>query len=484
MIASECSPVAKAGGLGDMVSGLSREISSRGHRVEIVLPKYGAMRYQDIDGLRVEYEDLWVPWLGGAIRCTVFTGDVHGQRCVFVEPHSADNFFIRPQPYGYHDDADRFAFFSKAALEFLLQSGRRPEVIHCHDWQTGLVPVLLREQYQNGLSGQRTCYTVHNFGHQGVTDDHVLWTTQLRRPEYFGHTDRLGDGAPGALNLLRGGIVYSDFVTTVSPNHAHEVRFTDLGNGLGHTLYLHRDKFRGVLNGVDHRAWNPETDPMIPAPYTASDLSGKEIARKALRERFMLRESDGPIVAYLGRLDQQKGMHLVHHALFYSLANGGQFVLLGDMSHHQGISDHFWHLKHHLNDNPDCHLEIGYVEELAHLVYAGADMLVVPSLFEPCGLAPMTALRYGTVPIVRATGGMVDTVHDRNYSDRPLRERNGFVFRDLDNQAIESALSRALRLWQLSPSGFRRLAANAMRSDYSWRKPADEYLEIYRTILG
>lgn len=482
MISSECSPVAKAGGLGDMVNGLAREIEIRGNAVEIILPKYGNMRYQDIWGLRVVYDNLWVPWFGGAIHCTVWFGFVYGRKCYFVEPHSADNYFVRDRPYGYHDDVDRFAFFSKAALEFLLQANKRPDVIHCHDWQTGLVPVLLHEQFQPGLSGQRVCYTVHNFGHQGVTDDHVLWATQLGRPEHFRHPDRLGDGGWYGVNLLRGGVVYADFVTTVSPRHADEVRYTEHGNGFGHTLYQHRHKFRGVLNGVDYDTWNPEIDPVIPERYSAEELAGKQVARHALRDRFWLRAADGPVVAYLGRLDQQKGMHLVHHAIFYTLARGGQFVLLGDTSQHTGINEHFWHLKRYLNDNPDCHLEIGYAEELAHLVYAGADILVVPSLFEPCGLAPMTALRYGTVPVVRATGGMVDTVFDRDYSDREPEERNGYLFQHTDNQAIESALGRALGLWFGARPEFHRLAANAMRSDYSWRLPGAAYLDIYQRI--
>jgi len=175
-------------------------------------------------------------------------------------------------------------------------------------------------------------------------------------------------------------------------------------------------------------------------------------------------------------------MHLVHHALFHTLAQGGQFVLLGDTPHDDGISSHFRHLKSDLNDNPDCHLEIGYREELAHLVFAGADLLIVPSMFEPCGLAPLIAMRYGTVPVVRATGGMIDTVFDLDHSGHPRAERNGFVFHHTDNQAIESALSRALRLWSADPGEFRRLAMVCMQTDYSWARPGREYLDIYHHI--
>ena len=227
---------------------------------------------------------------------------------------------------------------------------------------------------------------------------------------------------------------------------------------------------------------NPEIDPLIPARYSAESLDRKYENKERLRERFWLRKAWSPIVAYVGRLDEQKGMHLVHHALFYALASGAQFVLLGDGFHHDGINSHFWHLKHYLNDNPDCHLEIGYNEELAHLVYAGADLLVVPSMFEPCGLAPMTGMRYGTVPVVRAVGGMVDTVFDRDYSARPPWERNGYVFHQADNPGIESALHRALGLWSGYPAEFRQLMVNAMRADYSWARPGQDYLNIYEYI--
>jgi len=483
MVAAECAPVAKTGGLGDVVFGLSRELEIRGHAVEIVVPKYDCLRYDEIWGLAPTHSDLWVPWDGGAVQCTVWFGYAHGRKCFFIEPHATANFFGRGRLYGFADDAERFAFFSKAALEFLLHSGKRPDVIHCHDWQTGLVPVLLYEQYRDAMPDQRVCYTIHNFRHQGVSGPQPLLGAQLGRLEHFLHADRLGDDTSfRAVNLMKGGVVYSNFVTTVSPNHAGEARHGDSGFGLGSTLGVHHGKFGGVLNGVDYDVWNPEIDPFLPARYSAWDVHRKYQNKEALRERFWLRKNWGPVVAYVGRLDEQKGMHLVHHALFYALAHGAQFVLLGDALHHNGISSDFWHLKHCLNDNPDCHLEIGYREDLAHLVYAGADLLVVPSQFEPCGLAPITAMRYGTVPVVRAVGGMVDTVFDRDYSARPPDERNGYVFHQSDNLAIESALRRALGLWFSYPGEFRQLMVNAMRADYSWARPGQDYLNIYEHI--
>jgi starch synthase len=484
MISAECAPAAKAGGLGDAVYGLSRELEIRGNAVEIVVPKYANMRYDHIWDLHPVYDNLWVPWYGEAVHCTVWFGFVYGRKCFFIDPHMGVDFFGRDRLYGYDDDTERFALFAKASLEFLLKAGKRPDVIHCHDWQTALVPVLLYEQYREEMGFQRVCYTIHNFRHQGVSGPEPLWATQLGRPDHFLDQDRLGDDTfSHAMNAMKGGVVYSNFVTTVSPNHALEARYGDGGFGLGRALWVHQDKFGGILNGVDYYAWNPEIDPFIPARYSVCDLDAKYQNKEALRERFWLRKTWSPIVAYIGRLDEQKGMHLVHHALFYTLERGGQFVMLTDNNgHHNGVSEHFWHLKQYLNDNPDCHLEIGYQDELAHLIYAGADLLVVPSMFEPCGLAPMTAMRYGTIPVVRAVGGMADTVSDRDYSWCPPLERNGYLFHQADNQGIESALNRALGLWFGYPDEFRELMANAMRTDYSWAQPGQYYLNIYEHI--
>jgi starch synthase len=485
MVAPECAPAAKAGGLGDVVSGLSGELQIRGNHVEIILPKYANMRYGDISRLAPAYHDLRVPWYDGTVTCTVWSGNAGGRDCFFIEPLSAD-FFRRPRMYGYPDDAQRFAFFSTAAVEFLVKTGKRPDIVHCHDWQTGLVPVLLREQpaAAAALPDQKTCYTIHNFRHQGTSDEWVLWGTHLGRVDYFLDADRLGDDfRHRGLNPMKGGIVYADAVTTVSPNHADEALYGDGGFGLSRTLKEHQAKFRGVLNGVDYDAWNPANDPFLPVHYSAATIGRKQHAKEALRQRFWLRRTPGPLVAYVGRLDDQKGMHLVHHALFHTLARGGQFVLIGDSHYHDGINAHFRHLKGYLNDNPDCHLELGYQEELAHLVYAGADLLVVPSMFEPCGLAPLIGMRYGTVPVVRATGGMIDTVFDVDHSRHPRAERNGFVFHHTDNQAIESALNRALRLVSAKPREFRELSATCMRADYSWTGPGAEYLDIYATIM-
>jgi starch synthase len=377
----------------------------------------------------------------------------------------------------------RFAFFSRAALEFLFKTDRRPDVIHCHDWQTGLVPVLLFEIYKYiGMDRQRVCYTIHNFKHQGICGENILWLTGLNRRDYYFHYDRLRDNFnPGAINMMKGGIVYSNFVTTVSPQHAWEARYTDQGFGLGHTLQTHEVKFGGILNGVDYDEWNPEIDGRIAARYGPDTLDAKYANKDALRDRFWLRKDFKPIVAFVGRLDPQKGVHLIKHALYYSLALGAQFVLLGT-SPEPGINADFWRLKEQFNDDPDCHLELGFNEELSHLIYAGADLFVVPSLFEPCGLTQMISLKYGTVPVVRAVGGLVNTVFDKDHSDKPLDERNGFVFHQSDTLAIESALYRAIGLWYSYPDDFRALMLNGMRYDFSWNWPGHHYCQVYEMI--
>jgi starch synthase len=442
------------------------------------------MRYDHIWGIHEAYRDLFVPWFGGAIHCSVYCGWVHGRVCFFIKPHSSDNFFDRGHYYGAIDDHMRFAFFSKAALEFLLKANKRPDIIHCHDWQTGLVPVMLSEMYRwHGMWNQRVCYTIHNFKHQGIAGADVLWATGLNNEPHYFHYDRLLDNFnPFALNFMKGGIVYSNYVNTVSPHHAWEARYGQFGYGLGHTLEIHNHKFGGILNGIDYEIWNPDIDRYLPYHYNAEDNEGKERNKKILRNRLLLSDEDKPIVAYIGRLDDQKGVHLVHHSMYYSLGRGAQFVLLGAATE-PSINSWFWHEKQHLNDNPNCHIELGFNEELAHLIYAGADMIVVPSNYEPCGLTQIIGLKYGTVPIVRGVGGLLNTVFDYDYdTDHQPEERNGFVFFESDNYALESAMGRAFDLWYQSPEKFQELSVRGMKCDYSWKHPGEQYVGVYDYI--
>jgi starch synthase len=482
-VSPEMAPVAKVGGLADVVFGLTGELSIRGNHTEVILPKYDNLRYDHIYELHEVYKDLWVPWYEGAIHCTIFFGFVHGRKCFFIEPHSGDNFFNRGSVYGFADDIMRFAFFSRAAIEFMWKAGKHPDIIHCHDWQTALVPVLLYEIYQKmGMSHPRACLTIHNFKHQGVTGMELLRATGLHDPDRYFDYNRLRDNHhPNALNLLKGGIVYSNFITTVSPHYAMETKDQGQGFGLEPTLHTHHMKYGGVLNGIDYNVWNPEVDHLLPAQYGVDNIENKYENKRALRHRLMLADNEKPIVAFIGRLDPQKGLDLVRHAIFKSLEQGAQFVLLGSSPDH-AINADFWNLKHMLNDSPDCHLEIGYNEELSHLIYAGADIMLVPSQFEPCGLTQLISLRYGTIPVVRSVGGLADTVFDKDHSHRELHERNGYVFETYDQAGLDSALIRAISCYYQYPEHFRDLMRNAMRTDYSWNHPGQDYMNIYDFI--
>lgn len=481
MVSSECAPAAKVGGLADVVHGLARELILRGHAVEAVLPMYDCMRYDQIAGLEKIYADLWVPYYDHHLRTDVFSGRVGGVPCLFIKPYSKDNFFDRGLYYGHADDVARFAFFSRATLEFFYKTGRQPDIIHCHDWQTGLLPVMLYEIYQPlGLERPRVCYTLHNVHHQGITGHHTL--NQAGLGAHLMEPAKLGDDVyPDAVNLMKGGIVYANFTTTVSPRYAEEIQHTELGHGLQPTLNAHATKFGGVLNGIDYGSWSPEVDRHIPHNYSGADISGKFADKKALRERLLLQDRFKPIVAVVSRLDPQKGVNLISHAIFFALANNAQFVLLGSGSE-PAINQHFQELKAQLNDNPDCHLEIGYDEELAHLIYAGADMLLIPSAFEPCGLTQIIAMKYGAVPVARATGGLADTVFDANHAPVPYAERTGYTFEHFDTAGLESALGRALGLWHKYPRYFHELRLNGMRKDYSWGRSGQDYINIYDHI--
>jgi starch synthase len=482
MVAPECAPAAKVGGLGDVVHGLARELSIRGHAVEVILPKYDCMRYDRIHGFVMAYSNLWVPFFDQWLHCDVYFGFVDGVKCFFIDPHSPHNFFNRRTFYGQGDDVSRFAFFSRAALEFMLKSNKHPEIIHCHDWQTGLVPPLLYEIYQGlGMTRPRVCYTLHNLGHQGLNGEHILRQVGLNAHRVMTYDRLLDDHRLGAVNLMKGGVVYANFVTTVSPTYAREIRTTHLGMGLQRTLGVHQQKFGGVLNGLDYNAWNPAVDGHIAKKYWGETVQDKYANKEALRQRLWLRHEFKPLVAFVGRLDHQKGVHLVFNAVPWCLHNGCQFVLLGS-SPHGHVNEAFWHLKRQFNDHPDCHLEIGYDEELSHLIYAGADLILVPSEYEPCGLTQIIGLKYGTVPVVRNTGGLADTVFDADYAHRPYHERSGYVFNDYNWPGLESALRRAIGLWNHYPHYFRELMVNGMRYDFSWNHPGQDYLNIYNYI--
>jgi starch synthase len=482
MVGAECAPLAKVGGLGDVIHGLSRELARQGNKVEVILPKYDCLRLDPIEDLQKACDGFSVSFFGERLPCTVECGYVDGIRCFLIDPQSDHEFFHRGVVYGEVDDPGRFAFFCCAVLEFLLRTGRQPDIIHCHDWHTGLLPVLFWEKYEaRGLTHPRICHTLHNLAYQGIAGDYVLRSVGLD-PTRLMTPDRLLDGSnPQAANLLKGAIVYSSFVTTVSLRHVWEILSTDQGMGLQETLNTYRHKLRGVINGLDEEIWNPRTDPHIVQNYGPESLPGKARNKLALRQRMGLEHTAKPLVSIVSRLERQKGVEMMRHAILYSLESGCQMVLLGRATE-PWIDELFQEIKRRTDGSADCHLELVYDEELSHQIHAAADIMVIPSVYEPCGLTQMSAMKYGVVPVVHRVGGLADTVFDANYSDKVFEEVNGFLFDDLTVEGLEHALGRAIRLWFKYPQYFRQLRLNGMHSDYSWAGPARQYLDIFEGI--
>ena len=482
MVSAECAPLAKVGGLGDFVQGLSRELARRGHRVEVFLPYYDCLRLDGNAAPRLMASGLSVRFDGELLVVDLYGLEDAAVQLLLLAPQAGWQPFERGRIYGEADDAERFALFCRAVLEVLCQRGEQPDILHCHDWQTGLLPVLLFEEYVGrGLAQTRVCYSLHNLGHQGWTDGGLLTKIGLDR-QRLGTADRLADaGNPDGINLMQGGIIFANFVTTVSPRYAWEVCHTDQGMGLQGLLQRHQDKFLGVLNGIDDQVWNPAADPLISVPFDVDDLPSKAGNQAALRRRLGLADVYRPIVAVISRLDAQKGVELILHGVRHALALGCQVVLLGSAAD-PALDARFRALAAELADDANAHLELGFDEALAHQIYAAADLMLVPSVYEPCGLTQLIAMRYGCVPVVRRVGGLADTVFDANHSDRAFDERNGLVFDDLSWAGLDSALDRAVGLWRDYPDYFRQLRLNGMRADHSWRRPAERYLEVYGHI--
>ena len=483
MVTPEVAPCAKVGGLGDVILGLGRELMKRGHGVEVICPMYSAMRYDQIYDLHEEYGELWSPHYDEWRAEKVYQGKVEGGLQVnFI---TGGTYTERPNIYGYDDDLQRFTYFSRQALEFMYKTNRRPDIIHCHDWATGLVPAILWDVYEKlGWNNSRCVYTIHNNECQGLCGfgDKLLGMVGLDVREYL-RPDRMQDDThKNCINMMKSGIVYSNFVTTVSPTYAGELKSASGGRGLQTTIAKNSAKVGGVLNGIDYDSWNPATDPKLAARYGAGDDFFEKYKNKtALREWLGMWDAWRPIISVVTRLTHQKGLDLIKHAIFSAIKLQAQFVLLGSAPDPK-VNDEFLRLQHDLRDNRDINLYIGYHEDLSHLIYAGSDMFLVPSLYEPCGLTQMISLRYGTVPIVRETGGLVDTVFDLDNSGLGLNDANGFTFRDANAASLDYGLERAVRLWYDNPEAFNRLARNGMRYDYSWRHPAEHYENIYNYI--
>lgn len=491
-IASELAPIAKVGGLADVLLGLCRELSWKSHDVDIIIPKYDCMDSDDVRDLSVFDCDSISYYEGEWYKNTIWIGWVENLKVYFIEPHHPRHFFERGCYYGCDDDTERYLYFARAAIDFLQKNHIQPDVIHLHDWQTAIISVLYKDVFNAlGYTKPKTVFTIHNLEYQGKCLPSDLDKIGLNGPSYL-TPDKMQDPImPQDLNLLKGGIVYSDYVTTVSPNYAWEIKTPEGGRGLDPILVKYQDKFCGILNGIDYSYWNPEVDRYLPTHFSSREspadkrdrntLDKKAYIKKLLRERLLLAEAHRPIVGCITRLVPQKGIDLIKHTLLHIVEKGGQFILLGT-SPISSINEEFHRLKHQFMDHPHISITLHHQEELAHMIFAGSDMFIVPSIFEPCGLTQLIAMKYGTVPIVRKTGGLADTVFDVDYSGLEFEETNGYTFDFPDAIGIDSALDRAIRCWYDNPDRWRKIMLNCMNMDFSWNKSSDLYLDIYKKV--
>lgn len=492
-IGSELAPLAKVGGLADVLLGLSREQSWKGHDVDIIIPKYDCLDSYEIRDMVVDVLDLPSFYEGAWHHNTIWVGWVENLKVYFVEPHHPRQFFNRGCFYGCDDDIERFLYFCRTAIEFLYKRQIQPDIIHLHEWHTSAIAPLYYDMYKPlGFDRSKIVQTIHNIDYQGKCAPANLDAIGLDGTALL-TKDKLQDNInPKLINLLKGGIVYADFVTTVSPSYAQEVKKPQEGRGLDTTLIKYENKFAGILNGIDYSYWNPEVDRYLPAHFSSREmpankndhntLDKKGFLKRMLRERLYLGEEHKPIIGCVTRLVPQKGLEMIKYALKYSLTRNGQFVFLGS-GPIPSINNEFHVLKAHYSDHPDVSITLHHQEELAHQIFAGADIIIAPSLFEPCGLTQMIALKYGSIPVVRRTGGLADTIFDVDNSGKPFDETNGFTFDPPTNAGIESALARAIDYWYKSPDKWRQLIINGMHIDFSWNHPADKYLNIYKSIL-
>ncbi|MGA0133424.1 MAG: glycogen synthase [Opitutales bacterium] len=470
-ITPELAPWSKAGGLGDATAALAKAQGALGHDVKAVTPLYGSVPGRE--GMRVAIPSLAVG-VGGPEEkagCRVLSLQASpGFEAWFIEHH--DYYGAREIYPARPDFAERAAFYARAALDACLDSGWTPDVIHCHDWTAGLVPPLLNTVLkQTALGAAATAISVHNLQHQGVAHRGIM--------DFLGLPGRLWQASEleclGGVNFLKGGILHAGRVITVSPTYAREILTPEFGYGLHEVVRRRESALEGILNGVDADEWNPRTDPLLPANYSSRSLKGKQACRKALTQEFGLADGPGapPIFGVISRLWEQKGLDLAAAALASFLRdNRLRFVLLG--SGDPALEDAYRALAAEFPSR--CGVRIGYDHGLSHRIEAGSDFFLMPSRFEPCGLNQMYSMAYGTPPVVRATGGLADTV--RPWSPG-AKDATGIVFEHADLQGIEWAIGHALRLFS-EPKAYRKVQVNGMRTEFSWKLSADRHLTAYR----
>ena len=470
---AELVPYVKTGGLADVSMSLPKALAALGHKVTIFVPRYGSIAFppgEFVGSVHVPVDNV------NRSAGYYATWGAKGVRVLFVE-HPA--FFDRPHPYGvgnqdYADNHLRFAFFSRAVIEYFRSRGERPHLFHAHDWHTGLLPVYLKVFYWDDPTLHRspTLFTIHNLAYQGVFGADTL--SALGLPGHLHHQDALEFA--GGISYMKGGLLFSELLTTVSPQYAREIQGPEMGYGLDGVLRQRSADLVGILNGVDYAEWDPSHDPRIARPYSASDLEGKAACKADLLRGFGLPEyPDLPVVGVVSRLVAQKGFDIVVGAWWDLLQRPIRLVVLG--SGERAVEDGFRALAAQAPER--FAVRFGYDEALAHKVEAGADMILMPSRYEPCGLTQMYSLRYGTVPIVRATGGLVDTVEPY---DPANGAGTGFRFDAADGTGLIWALDQALAAYR-APDAWRRLMRAGMQRDFSWQRSAQAYVEQYRRAM-
>lgn len=487
-IASELAPIAKAGGLGDVVYSLSKALVQLGHKVDIILPKYDTLPLSELQNLQVAFRELKSFDGPYTFNNIVWSAQYHHLNLHLIESHHPDYFFSRGMIYGCPDDTARFAYFSRTAMEYLFKSEQKPDILHLHDWPTALAAIFYREIYQPlGYSIGGSVLNIHNLEHQGITSPEQL--SRFGIHAFASHSLLKDKSRPDLVNILKGGIEYSDQLITVSPNYQKEILTRDGGCGLDETLTKHKKKLHGILNGIDEEYWNPAKDSYLLKNYPSYPINSPEqleevIAakkenRQHLRRYLHLENSSAPMIAAVTRLVPQKGPKLIEIALRRTLEKGGQFVLLGSTSSPE-MALYFHNLREEFSRTRNVAIFVENDEALAHLIFASAHGFIIPSLFEPCGLTQMIAQRYGTIPIARMTGGLVDTVFDIDTSQKPLKDRNGFTFDYPDAEGVHWALDRALQCMTLEPKKRQFLIKNGISRDWSWKKQAPKYLTVYQ----
>ena len=476
-LASEVFPYAKTGGLADVAGALPRFLSKLGAEVRVFLPFYREVREKNFP-LKRALESQPIDQGGGKKAAfSVLEHQAEGFVVTFID-HLGH--FDRGHLYGTSagddpDNGERFAFFTKASLEAMKAVDFSPDIVHGHDWQTAAAFAYLRFVYGGDpfFDGTRTLFTIHNLAYQGLFDKDVLGRVGLPASLF----DR-DDGLEfyGKVSYLKAGILFSDAVSTVSPTYSREIQTPEFGCGLDGLLRARASVLHGILNGVDYLEWNPVTDRHLSARFGPRDMSGKKTCRNELLKSFGIPDGPGPpVVGMVTRLAGQKGLDIVCGALERILALGVKVVILGTGD--RAIEDF---LRGTRSRHPEgIGLKIAFDETLAHMIYAGSDLFLIPSRYEPCGLTQMYALKYGSIPVVRATGGLDDTIRE---FDPVARTGNGFKFSETTASDLLGALRRALSL-HAQKETWRALVRNAMASDFSWSRSARSYLDLYRKIL-